>query len=352
VFILDASGSMKASAGDKTKMDAAKEVMTKLVGDLPQTLQAGLIAYGHRQKSDCKDVELLLPIGPVQKELFSQKIQQLQPLGQTPISYSIRQAADVLKPAQGKKTIILISDGQETCKEDPCAVAADLTKAGIDLKIHVVGFGLDSAVAKKQLKCIADATGGIYSEAGNATELQKKITEVATAAVPEESGKLISEILNKDGEPIRYGMYLYKAGTTEKIDLGMQALDSVHEVSVPPGTYDVQYTNILSPTLWKRNVEIKAGQKTHVIFERFGRIRISIRDQSGKNVSMGVEVHDATPAETDLIVDHSSKEVLDLPPGTYNVRFGQMGYAEIWQKGVVVKSSQETPLNVKAIVSH
>ena len=353
VFILDASGSMKGDAGGKSKMDAAKEVMTQLVGDLPQSLRAGLIAYGHRVKNDCKDVELLLPIEQVQKELFIQKIQELQPLGQTPISYSIRQAADVFKEQHGKKTIILISDGEETCKEDPCAVAADLKKAGIDFKIHVVGFGLDTAGAKKQLQCIADATGGIYTEAGNAEELQKKLTEVATAQDQGgETGKLISEILDMDGQPIRYSMYLYKPGTTETIDLELQDMDSVHEINVPPGVYDVEYTSIFSPTLWKRNVEIKAGQETRVIFERFGRIRVSIKDQNGENVRMGVEVHDASPEENDLIVDHGFKEVLDLPAGIYDVKFGQMGYDEIWQKDVVVKSGQETPLNVNASVSN
>src|SRR5262245_17915984 len=102
LFIVDSSGSMAARSGGKTKMDAAKQVMTELVNDLPQGVRAGLIAYGHRQKSDCKDVELMLPVRPVAKEAFAQKINSLQPLGQTPISDSIRQAAGVLKSASGR----------------------------------------------------------------------------------------------------------------------------------------------------------------------------------------------------------------------------------------------------------
>src|SRR5438477_3256469 len=58
LFIVDSSGSMKAKAGAKTKMEAAKEVIANLIGDLPQNVHAGLMAYGHRQKNDCKDVEL------------------------------------------------------------------------------------------------------------------------------------------------------------------------------------------------------------------------------------------------------------------------------------------------------
>ena len=164
-------------------MEAAKQVMTELVGDLPQGVRAGLMAYGHRQKNDCKDVELLLGIEPVAKDALTQKIPTLHPLGQTPISDSIREAANVLKGMPGKKAVILVSDGEETCRQDPCRVAADLKKADIDLKIHVVGFGLDTPAAKKQLQCVANATGGTYAEAGNAAELKSKLSEAARAEV-------------------------------------------------------------------------------------------------------------------------------------------------------------------------
>src|SRR4029453_4937038 len=127
----DSSGSMAARSSGKTKMEAAKQVMTELVSDLPQGVSTGLMAYGHRQKGDCKDVELLLPVRPVAREAFTQKINSLQPLGQTPISESIRQAADVLRAMPGRKSIILVSDGEETCKQDPCRVAGDLKKADI-----------------------------------------------------------------------------------------------------------------------------------------------------------------------------------------------------------------------------
>ena len=51
-------------------------------------------------------------------------------------------------------SIVLISDGIETCGGDPCAVAKKLTKDNIDFKVHVVGFDV-SKKAKEQLECIA-----------------------------------------------------------------------------------------------------------------------------------------------------------------------------------------------------
>jgi len=356
VFILDASGSMAAKTGSTTKMEAAKQVMTDLVGNLPPGTRAGLMAYGHRQKSACTDVELVLPVEAVVKDVFGRKINALQPLGQTPISESIRQAAAVLKGVSGKRSIILVSDGEETCKQDPCKVAADLKKADIDLKVHVVGFGLDTPAAKQQLKCVATATGGTYAEASNPAELKRKISEVATSeSKPAITGKLVSVILDMDGSPVRYGVSFYKPGgkagdTPLESTFANQAFDSVHELNVPPGIYDVSYSGVREPTLWKRNVEIKPGQITRVEFPRFGRIRISIKDQTGKSLQMGVEVHDSTPQQTDLIGYHGFRETIDLPAGTYDILFGQMGLPPASQKGVVVKSGQETPVNVSVRV--
>lgn len=37
------------------KITIAKDVLTSLVTDLPQDLNVGLVAYGHRRKGDCRD---------------------------------------------------------------------------------------------------------------------------------------------------------------------------------------------------------------------------------------------------------------------------------------------------------
>jgi len=353
VFILDASGSMAAKYGTTTKMDAAKRVMTELVKDLSPDVRAGLMAYGHRQKSVCTDVELLVPVQVVDKDVFTRKIAALHPLGQTPISESIRQAAGVLKGVAGKKVVILVSDGEETCKQDPCALAADLKKADIDLTVHVVGFGLDTAAAKRQLQCVATATGGTYADATDAADLKRKISEAAGGVTKGATGKLVTVVQDMNGTQLKYEVSFYrpvgKIGDQpiNSTSLGNQAFDSVHELDIPPGTYDVLYATVALPFLWKRNVEIKAGQETRAEFARFGRIRLAVNDPNGQRMyNAYVEVKDGTPQQNDLITDHRYRETIDLPAGTYDVKVWSTGLPEAWQKGVVVKSGQETALTV------
>jgi Ca-activated chloride channel family protein len=63
MFILDASGSMWGQVEGKAKITIAKEVLVGLIENLPEGLNVGLVAYGHRRKGDCKDVEELVPLG-------------------------------------------------------------------------------------------------------------------------------------------------------------------------------------------------------------------------------------------------------------------------------------------------
>ena len=57
----------------------------------------GLIAYGHREKGDCKDIETIVEPGPLDKALVKQKIDDLNPKGKTPITDSVLMAFDLVK---------------------------------------------------------------------------------------------------------------------------------------------------------------------------------------------------------------------------------------------------------------
>ena len=82
-------------------------------------------------------------------------------LGKTPLSAAVKQAAEALKYTEDKATVILITDGLETCEADPCALGKELEQSGVDFTAHVVGFGL-TAEEGKQVACLAENTGGKY----------------------------------------------------------------------------------------------------------------------------------------------------------------------------------------------
>lgn len=188
ILVLDASGSMWGQIGPKSKMDIAKEVVGRVVGKWKAEDELGLVAYGHRKKGACDDIETIIPPGPVDAGSFMSAVRSLSPKGKTPMTQAVRQAAEALKYTEKQATVILVSDGIETCDPDPCAVADELEKLGVGLTVHTVGFGLDDKGAVAQLKCLAEHTGGISVIAENADELEsalKKTVELPPPPPPE-----------------------------------------------------------------------------------------------------------------------------------------------------------------------
>lgn len=186
VMVLDSSGSMQeVDDSGLARIDAAKSALVRAVDGLPPDARVGLRVYGATvaERSDpaaCKDSQLVVPVGPAAKPTLKAAIAKYRPYGETPIAYSLQQAAGDLG-AHGKRTILLVSDGEETCAADPCAVARSIHDRGIDLTIDVVGLKVDGK-ARQQLRCIADAGGGTYYDAQRIEDLTKTLEQTALRA--------------------------------------------------------------------------------------------------------------------------------------------------------------------------
>jgi len=170
LFILDASGSMWGQVNGKPKITIAKDVMTKLVPELPDASQIGLIAYGHRRKGDCNDVETLVKLGGHHQKAVLNAVKGLNAKGKTPLTKSVDQAMNMLRAEENTSTVVLVSDGIESCGGDPCAAVKAAKESGVNFTLHTVGFGL-TRKESAQLQCMARAGGGEYFQANNAEEL-------------------------------------------------------------------------------------------------------------------------------------------------------------------------------------
>lgn len=179
VLVLDASGSMWGQIDGRPKLEIAKEAVNQLVTTWNQENALGLVAYGHRRKGDCGDIEVLIPHGPLDAAAFMGKVNGLKFLGMTPLSAAVIQAADSLRSSEQKATVILVSDGEETCDQDPCAVGKALEARGVDFTAHVIGFNVPDPAHQAQLRCLAENTGGRYFNARDAAELGAALTAVA-----------------------------------------------------------------------------------------------------------------------------------------------------------------------------
>ena len=175
ILVLDASGSMWGQIEGTAKISIARDVVDEMLVDWSHDNELGLIAYGHRREGDCNDIQVVLPVAPLDPDQFSIAVRGLQPKGKTPLSASIKIAAEQLNYIDQQATVILVSDGEETCGLNPCEVASELFNFGLDFTAHVVGFDVTEQSGLSQLQCIAANTGGSFYQAANAIELKQAL---------------------------------------------------------------------------------------------------------------------------------------------------------------------------------
>jgi extradiol dioxygenase family protein len=172
---------MKKAVDGESRMAAAKRVLAETLATIPPDVRLGLLAYGHRKAKDCKDIELVSPIGAEDAGTIAGRIQELTPKGETPIAAALEMAAKSFLAFKGQENaIVLVTDGIEECKGDPCAAASAIKAAGLDLKVNVVGFTLKPE-QRKLIECVATETGGTYYDAKNGAALSTALASVAKA---------------------------------------------------------------------------------------------------------------------------------------------------------------------------
>lgn len=187
IVVFDGSGSMWGQVAGRSKLELAREALSTVVSEVPGDSNIGMMLYGHRVRGQCSDIEMAVPVGPARQAVpaILARAQALNPRGMTPLVDSVLQAAQSLRHTERAATVVLLTDGIETCGGDPCALGRMLAEQGIDFTAHVVGFDL-SLDEQRQVACLAHETGGMFLAANNAQELVAALSQaIAVAPEPE-----------------------------------------------------------------------------------------------------------------------------------------------------------------------
>jgi Ca-activated chloride channel family protein len=233
-LVLDSSGSMAHRMPDGgTRIAAAKQAVKDLVRRLPDDAQVGLRVFGatvfsRRDRGACSDTQSVVPVGPLDRAAISRAVARYRPYGETPIGAALKAAADDLG-AQGRRTIVLLSDGEPTCAPDPCRVARQLHRHGAHLTIDVLGLDV-SAAARRALRCVADAGGGSYYDVDDPAGLSSAMVSAGVRSL---------RTFHVEGTPVEGGATAHEAVLlspghyTDRLTTPEKA--AFYRVSKPPG---------------------------------------------------------------------------------------------------------------------
>ncbi len=236
-IVYDVSGSMWGQIDGVAKVTIAREVLGDILDNWPAGRNLGLIAYGHRREGDCSDIEQVVPLGPLDAAAMRAQINALVPRGRTPLTESVRMAAESMRYQDEPATVILVTDGLETCNADPCALAGELARAGIDFTAHVVGFDIAES-DRAQVACIAEATGGIFVPADSAQELSDALQQV-TMIEPAALGVTLRAVDARSGAPLAGADWQVSGADAAPQTATGTALMSL---ALDPGTYQIAAT--------------------------------------------------------------------------------------------------------------
>ncbi|MES0177836.1 VWA domain-containing protein [Mesorhizobium sp. M0025] len=313
IIILDASGSMWAQIDGKPKLEIARESLRTVLQSVPGDDEIGFMAYGHREKGSCDDIELIVPPQAGSASAISAAADSLKFLGKTPLTAAVKQAAEALKYTEDKATVVLITDGLETCEGDPCALGKELEASGVDFTVDVVGFGL-TADEGKQIACLADNTGGKYIQASDEKALQEALVEVVAAPAPApepapapapapapepakpEFNFIPSVVMAEGGDPITDGnaWEVYKAKADGTHGEAVTTQYNNYEANLEPGDYVVVAR--ADEARAEQKVKIEAGQVYKPLFTlNAGTMLIHPKPSQGAEISDEADVDFAFP---------------------------------------------------------
>jgi hypothetical protein len=162
LILLDGSSSMSQPwANNDPRFKVAGSIVSALMDSIylvNDQVEFGLRVYGHQfpaQENICTDTRREVPFSKDNRTQMNLRLASLHPYGVSPIAFSLKQAAeyDLVDEVRNAYSIILITDGGESCNGKICDVVQELLQKKIFFKPYILGL-VDYAPLKSQYECL------------------------------------------------------------------------------------------------------------------------------------------------------------------------------------------------------
>ena len=187
LFLVDESSSMLQQwSNGKPKHKMANEIINKLMDSViavNPTVQFSLRVFGNQHtvpEHDCTDTKNEVPFSQDNRTQMSFRLEDMRPLGVTAIAYSLSEAAehDLVDESKYAYSIILITDGGESCNGDICGVMEKLIRNKVFFKPYVLSLE-DEPQLKAEYACL-----GSYLSVTKQGDITKAVNKIVDAFRP------------------------------------------------------------------------------------------------------------------------------------------------------------------------
>jgi Ca-activated chloride channel family protein len=180
VFIcIDTSGSMASTDVVPTRADAARAAARAYIEESPAGVKIGIITFSGA-------AGVVAPLSADHQAVMAALDDIPLPNGATAIGDALKLAAQQL-PAAGHRVVILITDGVNNAGTDPTEIAQWLGAHRVP--VYTIGIGTpagglipgtneEATIDENALRSYAQASGGAYARAENASELHDALARL------------------------------------------------------------------------------------------------------------------------------------------------------------------------------
>lgn len=256
LFVLDCSGSMALpDKSGEPRIAALRHVLTEFAENVaPGAVDVGVRLFGHRYLDVTApeahtDTQLILPIGTFGRARLQDVLDQLRPVGHSPIFNALIQAKDDFESdGSGRRDIVLISDGADNWALAGLTPGVDqLQQAflGTGIRINAIGYQVDKFADYRQLQQIA-ASGDVNGKCVSVDNARALLREIAGLA----------------GLP---GYRILKDGNVMHEDFQFTA--GAQAVELPPGDYDVEVMGSGKDVLASKSIRLRPGESHDLVYD-------------------------------------------------------------------------------------
>nr|CAA6828854.1 MAG: Unknown protein [uncultured Thiotrichaceae bacterium] len=327
MIILDGSNSMWGQLQGINKIVTARESLKTLLENAHGSIDFGLLTYGNRKKQGCTDFTLVSKPENYNQKKMLRDINKMNPRGRSPIAAALKKAAKNL-PAENAH-ILLVSDGEESCDGDPCAVARELRESNPNLQIDVIGFRDEK---EAQLECIAENGNGAFVVADNNERLKTLLAGVQAKARSVINSTINNSTNTGDGSPGSVEASIksnHIGGTPSRADFSIYNLNGSNIANF---TSRIQIKEYLDPgkyrvkAQWKgqsytNTVTVQSGKTSTLQFDasQSGMLKLTALDADKQAVRVNYSIY---LKNGDFISRHVHQENIDvrIPVSEYRVK--------------------------------
>lgn len=173
---------LEREADDPAKIDrieVAKQALTAVVEASPDDVDFALVAF-----NTCGAPQRHGRYTPAERDRLLHRIGIIELDDHTALADTLRTLPQIIRGGQAEDepvSVVLVSDGKDSCGGDPCAAAAELKGAAPHVYINAIGISRGA----EEARCVAEATGGAFVQAENAEALAEELVHAAGQDLPE-----------------------------------------------------------------------------------------------------------------------------------------------------------------------